>query len=753
MSDKNNQLMTIARQAKQGSSVGFADEIQDFIGAGGAYAVLEGLHAAGYKDQAPVFANLLASARTRSAEELAKDWEDNPATSIVGQIAGFVPFAIGQAGSRAIVAAGKSPAVIAKSAEKIVETTNKLQSWVSTGSRAARAGKGAVAGAGSGALSGFGASGDTVGERAQGTLLGTGIGSFGGLVGGAMSRGVLSNNQRALEAAKSASFNKAEMSFMRDLLMRPDLTELQKQNALYNAISKKTGIDLTLPERLAQTDIDPVLAQQGVLAKAPETAGAMQSILTKRMGDPLAGQSGQLVDAIQNTSKGLAQGSYDDLAQQLMAGAKESAGKITSGLKDKAGPLYNEAFQANKSIASPELDRILETPAGKKALAQARSILQNEGTRLGIPDKELGEIARELGIKSKGGIASGLKLQTYDLIKRGLDDMISNEISRSTPGTTSATARGLQSLKSRLVSELDKLDVTGITGPNSVRPDGGAYARARAVYSSQPETLGNREIMGNIAGIDKLSPERVVKELYSGTTGIAQRTAGALGPVNSKMAAAAKLQDIVGGLKTGNLPPKLDADTVNMLKIYAGNKSEDVTDLLRGVERARIGERYLRGSQTQANTDTASRMADAAGLAIDAASGGKTALVRKGVDAVGKFIGLKNGEQYNKDLLNVFTTDRGNELLQAAIKKHNELKGISPKATVALPTISGGSNLVSHMSASPDEIVVHPAPYAGAVLGAQAGGYANDYQPRGMIKKAQDSIEEYTPRGVFRRRQ
>ena len=40
----------------------------------------------------------------------AKDWEDNPATSILGQIAGFVPFAIGQAGSRAIAAAGKSPA-------------------------------------------------------------------------------------------------------------------------------------------------------------------------------------------------------------------------------------------------------------------------------------------------------------------------------------------------------------------------------------------------------------------------------------------------------------------------------------------------------------------------------------------------------------------------------------------------------------------------------------------------------------------
>lgn len=748
--DKNNMLMTLGRQAKQGASLGFADEIQDFLGSGGAYAVLQGMHAAGITDQAPVFENLLQNARIRSSEELAKDWEDNPATSVVGQIAGFVPFALGQAGSRAIMATSKAPQLVMKAAERIAETGSKLQAWAATGSRAARAGKGAVVGAGSGAASGIGSAGDTAAERGQGALLGSALGSAIGAGGGAVSRGVLSSNKLAQQAAKQASFNKAEESFMRDLLMRPNLTEIQKQNALYNAISKKTGIPLTLAERIAQTDIDPTLGIQGVLAKAPETSGQMQSILRARMGDPLSGEQGNIATAIQNTSQNLAAGDYDALAQQLMLKAKSSASKITDDLQKKAGPLYNEAFQANKSIASPTLDKLIETPAGRKAFAQARTILQNEGTRLGIPDKELGEIARELGIKSKGGVASGLKLQTYDLVKRGLDDMIANEISRSSPGTTSATARSLISLKKQLVNELDKIDVTGIAGPNSLKAEGGAYARARAIYSNEQEALGNRELMGNLSRINNLQPEKVSGELYSGTAGVARRTAKALGVQNSKMAAAIKLQDILGGLKTGNLPQKIDADTLEMLRIYSGGNANDVTDLLRGVERARLGERYLRGSQTQANTDTSKRLADAAGAAIDVATGGKTAVARKVGNRISESIGLSNSEKFNRDMANLLTTDRGDKLLEAAIKKHNELKGMSPKATVALPAVESSSNMLSQLSAMPEQQRIPYAPSSAALTGLQAGGVSNDYQPRGVIQKA---AQEYQPKNVVRRRQ
>jgi len=739
-----NILVRIGRQAKQGASMGFADEIQDVIGSAGAYAVLKGLEAAGRIDEAPRFSELISEARKKSISELERDWVENPGTSLMANIVGFLPFALGQAGLRATIGAAKAPTAITKAATSLAKANQAIQTWAATGSRAARAAKGASIGLGYGAVSGTGAAGDTAEERLQGAGIGAGVGAVTGSITGAVTRGNPSQSQVARQAAEQASFNKAEDDFLRDLLMRPDLGEMQKRAAVYNAISRRTGIELTLPELLAQTDVDPLLARQAVLTKTPETAGAAQSLLQRRMGEPLAGQPGQINTALHNLSNQLAPGSYDDLAQQLIQRGSAAASDITKRLQEQAAPLYREAMQANKSIASPELDRILETPAGRRAMAQARTIMQNEGTRLGIPDKELGEIAREIGIRSKGGVASGLKLETYDLIKRGLDDMISNEISRSTPGTTSSTTRSLQSLRSRLVSELDRLDVTGITGPNSTRPDGGAYARARAIYSSQPEVLGNRELMGELANIDKLDPQRVITQLYSGTTGTVQRTAQALGPEGSRAAAAAKLQDILGGLKTGSLPPRLDADTVQMVRTYAGRYGQDVNDILRVVERARAGERFLRGSQTQANQAIERGMAEAAGnAALDAATGNKIGLARQGLNAIAEAVRGSNKEQYNRDLLNLFTTPRGFEALNEAVKIQSQLRSMPVQATIAAPTTGALTGVSSRQISAPSP------QYSYTPAALDYIKLSGAYTPQGVIRRKSEN-DEYTPIGIVR---
>lgn len=692
-----SKIETAGRQAYQGLTLGFGDELIDVPTA----AIVAALTGQKYKD-------VLKEARDISKKNLAKDWEENTAISLAANIAGGVPFGLASAGKnvtlKGLGALDKlsDATKLGKYAQAITNAGKGLTSWASTGGRLARAGKGSAAGAGYGAIAGLGAGGDSIEERIISSLLGTAIGGTAGGAGGALSRGNPTAQSVAPKAAKQASGNKAEQEFLRQLLMRPDLEDMQKRMVDYQGLSKKTGIELTLPEMLAQTDVDPLLSQQAILTKSPETAGAAQSLLQRRMGDPLAGQTGQITGALKNVSNQLAPGSYDELAQGLISSGKDGAKRITSELSAKATPLYDEAFTSNSSIGSKELDRILETPAGRKAFSRAREILQNEGTRLGIPDKELGEMAREMGIKSKGGVASGLKLRTYDLIKRGLDDMISDEVSRSTPGTTSGTARSLMSLRSRLLGELDNLDVTAKAGANSLKADGGAYARARNIYSSQPEVLQNRQLMGELANIDQLSPERVVGQLYGGTVGTAQRTASALGEEGSRKAAAAKIQDIIGGLKSGSLPPRLDEDTVNMLKVYSGKDAPLVQDFLRTVERARAGERFLRGSQTQANNAMQQSMGDAAtGAAIDLATGNEIGLTRRALGEISEWVGGNSKEQYNRDLLNMFTTPRGTQAVDDAVKIQQQLMKVPP-STGQIPVAATGGAAVTQATLSPE---------------------------------------------------
>lgn len=142
-----------------------------------------------------------------------------------------------------------------------------------------------------------------------------------------------------------------------------------------------------------------------------------------------------------------------------------------------AGPLYEQAYKANPNVASPMLDRILETPAGKKALASAREQMQNDMSLMGTPDADLMSQAAEGGTPLPArGAASGMKLRVYDYVKRSLNDQTSAayRAGNKNEGNT------IRDLNKSLVKALDQADVTGIAGPNSRKPEGGLYAQARA---------------------------------------------------------------------------------------------------------------------------------------------------------------------------------------------------------------------------------------------------------------------------------
>lgn len=138
--------------------------------------------------------------------------------------------------------------------------------------------------------------------------------------------------------------------------------------------------------------------------------------------------------------------------------------------REKAAPLYDKAFQRNKSIVSKEIDNILDTPAGRKALKDAARIMQNDRAMMGLPDKELKAIQRDLAEIGKmgemdGPIASGLNLRTLDSVKKSMDQQVRMLQRAGADYEAGVIARQT----SGLVRELDAADASK------------AYAKARAV--------------------------------------------------------------------------------------------------------------------------------------------------------------------------------------------------------------------------------------------------------------------------------
>lgn len=121
-----------------------------------------------------------------------------------------------------------------------------------------------------------------------------------------------------------------------------------------------------------------------------------------------------------------------------------------------ATPFYEEGYRANPEIVSPEIDRILATPAGKKALAQARVDMQNDRKAMGRPSAELAELDEE-----GGPAAKGLNLQTLDYVRRALGDQVT-ALKPSNPNS----ARIIEGQKKSLTNELFKSDVTGKAPPD-----------------------------------------------------------------------------------------------------------------------------------------------------------------------------------------------------------------------------------------------------------------------------------------------
>lgn len=139
----------------------------------------------------------------------------------------------------------------------------------------------------------------------------------------------------------------------------------------------------------------------------------------------------------------------------------EVSDRLLQTARQNAGPLY-DAFRRQPARTSDELQAMLATPAGRQALQNARSIAANEGrdpNALGFDLDELGQVV----------LRRDPSPETLDLVKRGLDDVVSGSANPLTGRIETDAGRAVEGLRRRYVAEVDRL-----------YPQ---YAPARAAYA------------------------------------------------------------------------------------------------------------------------------------------------------------------------------------------------------------------------------------------------------------------------------
>lgn len=326
------------------------------------------------------------------------------------------------------------------------------------------------------------------------------------------------------------------------------------------AEAKRRGIDLSAGQA---TGLRSLLTQERRLGRFDETADQMAEF-AKNQRDT------QVPAAIRNEISGISPKQGDEAIQAFRSGAQGVETAADEARAAKADSLYREAFQANQSVGSKKIDRIVETPAGKSAFKKAVEKMQNDQTNVGISDAELSEAMRfaaDLGKMDHvpGGVASGLKLRTWDYVKRSLGDVEQEALQAGRRDD----ARIIGNLRRDLTSELDKLDSTAAAGPNSLKPEGGAYFRARQAYAKGSEAIDliNDGGVGFINGIEGMDRQSVVNRIFS-----AQNiTSEGVSRARQQFQMAGKLDDWNAGLASF-LSDKLD----NAMKVNASGSRGNV---------------------------------------------------------------------------------------------------------------------------------------------------------------------------------
>jgi hypothetical protein len=256
-----------------------------------------------------------------------------------------------------------------------------------------------------------------------------------------------------------------------------------------------------------------------------------------------------------------------------------------------AAPLYDKAYAA-PARTSPELESLLETPAGKQAIARAKTIAANE-------QRDPSKMGFTLDANGEAALAKNPSMQTLDYVKRGLDDVIEAHRDPVTGRLNlDESGRAIVGVRAKLLNQLDTLN-----------PD---YKAARLAYSgpasmasalAKGAKIGTRDSEQILAETRDLSPP----ELEQYRLGVRSALSKAL---EGKVDGADKVRALVG------TPAKRKA----LAQVFGGvgEFNNFLSTLADEAHAAATYGRVNAGSQTAANLADDAGANGLAGVAVNA---------------------------------------------------------------------------------------------------------------------------------------
>lgn len=265
-------------------------------------------------------------------------------------------------------------------------------------------------------------------------------------------------------------------------------------------LANKMGVQVTPGEA---GGISSLLQRQRQIGRQGEGADTLNDFYQKRNTEQLPAGWVKTLDNISPVSApGIG-------ARNLADASKKVINAAQAARSAKSGPLFDEAYAANPSIASPEIDLILKTPAGSQALKDAAEIMQNDRSFMALPDPEKTALVNELVSIGKmkdpetgAGVASGLKLRSLQYVKEALWDQY-----KSLAATQPRKAQSVLDNYFNLRNELYRADSTAITDAAERKVlEAGKYQQANEAHAGMsPEVDALKKGLVGLVSKDRAS--------------------------------------------------------------------------------------------------------------------------------------------------------------------------------------------------------------------------------------------------------
>lgn len=431
------QIDNVIRSVAQGMSFGFSDEFAAYMGS-----------VTGF----PEAPSGQGDYTSRLAAERAREAEIPFSTRIPGEIAGGTVTTL-------LAAPAMAPT-------RIPQMLMRLPGW-------ARAG---ALGAGFGSAYGFGNGEGGLKSRAEDAMV---SGFFGAMLGPPLylaGRG-LEQTGRAIGRAISQRFNPRQAA---ERTLSRALAADQRTIGGAEARLRTLGPEATLAD-VAGPNV------RGLVRAASAKPGAARISVETTLAGRARREASRIAAAVRR-----------GLDPQDYFAAEEA---YLGNMRNVAGPLYKQAYQAYPRLVSPRLKGILSSTTGRKALREVAAMLKDEvaaGSSDDVTRETLEEITKALSSPDE---FQGMSLRAWDQLKRGFDALLDrpayrNELTRR----LNMRGKAVDQLRRGLLGELDK--ATG--GIDSI------YSQARRVYAGEAESLG---ALASGRDLFKTDPEVIAKTL------------------------------------------------------------------------------------------------------------------------------------------------------------------------------------------------------------------------------------------------